>query len=494
MTVTLPYDETTLGSVTEGEIVLLHYTGGEWVTVENITIDQENNKVSGTVTSLSPFTVGKQTGTVSTGSSSEPTIETTSGEGGSGGGGGGGGISGEEGNKGGYPPLTIVEVTYDTNADIVRVVVEPEYEKTDVIIKTATGFELAQKIESHTILNQATYEAVLFSDSGPLQVTATAFVKSLVIEATPLVATISAGTGTIKFDETDELPIITTSPTITTPFEKFQKPDDFISEKQCPLGTSIIDGKCTPQTLQEQPLPIQFAVILLLVLLAIGLTLAIKFRKRIERKIISGQLLFERELETIRQPTIRKPETQTIIPEQLEQEKPVLIELFEALQRQEIIQKKLHLLDSQLLENVNEEAEIRERLTILIKLVEIRVNLVEPLSLQQLKALPQPKRTYKKKKKILTVEHKAKIAAARRGKKQTEITKQKIVLSKTGRKMSDEHKAKIAAARRGKKQTEKTKMKIAESRMGKKMSEATKQKISRSKKSDSKKEEFSDEI
>ena len=151
------------------------------------------------------------------------------------------------------------------------------------------------------------------------------------------------------------------------------------------------------------------------------------------------------------------------------------------------------MLDSQLLENVKEEAEIRERLTILIKLVEIRINLIEPLSLQQLKALPQPKRTYKKKRKVLTAEHKAKIAAARKGKKQTEITKQKIVLSKTGRKMSDEHKAKIAAARKGKKQTEETKQKIAESRIGKKQTEETKQKIARSKKAESKKEEYSDE-
>ena len=37
---------------------------------------------------------------------------------------------------------------------------EPEYEKTDVIIKTITGFELAAKIETHPILNQATYEAI----------------------------------------------------------------------------------------------------------------------------------------------------------------------------------------------------------------------------------------------------------------------------------------------------------------------------------------------
>ena len=48
--------------------------------------------------------------------------------------------------------------------------------------------------------------------------------------------------------------------------------------------------------------------------------------------------------------------------------------------------------------------------------------------------------------------------------------------------MSDEHKAKIAAARMGKKQSEETKQKIAESRTGRKMSESTKQRISKSKK------------
>ena len=315
-------------------------------------------------------------------------------------------------------------------------------------------FELAKKIETHPILNQAVYEASLFTDSGALQVTATAFVKSLVIEATPLVATISAGTTTIRFNETDELPVITTSPTIIAPSEEFQKPDDFISDKQCPLGTSLIDGKCVSQTLQEQPLPIQFTVILLLVLLAIGLTLTIKFRKRIERKIASGQLLFEREPEIIRPPTITEPEPPRTIPEQLEQEKPVLTELLEALQRQELIQKKLHLLDSQLLENVKEEAEIREKLTILIKLVEIRASLVEPLSLQQLKALPQPRRTYKKKKKVLTVEHKAKIAAARRGKKQTQETKKKIADSRIGKKMLESTKQKISKSRKTEKSKE----------------------------------------
>ena len=46
ITVTLPYDEATLGGASEDDLVLLHYTGGEWVTIANITIDKENNKVT----------------------------------------------------------------------------------------------------------------------------------------------------------------------------------------------------------------------------------------------------------------------------------------------------------------------------------------------------------------------------------------------------------------------------------------------------------------
>ena len=45
-------------------------------------------------------------------------------------------ISEGGGEKSGYPSLNIVEVTYDTNADIVRVVVSPEYDKMDIVIRT----------------------------------------------------------------------------------------------------------------------------------------------------------------------------------------------------------------------------------------------------------------------------------------------------------------------------------------------------------------------
>ena len=93
------------------------------------------------------------------------------------------------------------------------------------------------------MLNQAIYEAPLFVDKGPLQISATAFVKSIVIEAPPLVTTISAGTTTIRPGEEEKPPVIVTPPTIITPPEEFQKPDDFITDVQCPLGTSLVNGK-----------------------------------------------------------------------------------------------------------------------------------------------------------------------------------------------------------------------------------------------------------
>ena len=133
------------------------------------------------------------------------------------------------------------------------------------------------------------------------------------------------------------------------------------------------------------------------------------------------------------------------------------------MQTQDVIQKKLHQLESQLLEQVKEEAQIREKLTTLLQLVEIRIYLIKPLLPQQLKALPAPRRTYKKKRKILSEEHKIKIAAARRGKIQTAETKQKIAESRTGRKMSDETKQRISKSKKRKNnQTDDEKTELSE--------------------------------
>ena len=151
MTVTLPYDDGILGGTPEDDLELLHYSNNEWTTVQNIVIDKVNNKISGTVSSLSPFTVGVKTGVIS----SESTGSSTSSRGPDGGGGGGssGVISDIDGQKSGYPPLKIMEVSYDTDTNIARIVVGPEYDVMDVVIKTSAGFDIATKVASHPILN-----------------------------------------------------------------------------------------------------------------------------------------------------------------------------------------------------------------------------------------------------------------------------------------------------------------------------------------------------
>ncbi|SVE31126.1 uncharacterized protein METZ01_LOCUS483980, partial [marine metagenome] len=119
MTVTLPYDESVLGGALEDELVLLHYTGGEWVTVLDITIDTTNNTVTGIVGSLSPFTVGTQTGSTGSGVSQNDGPYSS----------GGGGGDSDTPRYESYP-LQIHSVSYDTcDTNMVRIVVGPEYDK-----------------------------------------------------------------------------------------------------------------------------------------------------------------------------------------------------------------------------------------------------------------------------------------------------------------------------------------------------------------------------
>jgi hypothetical protein len=65
MTVTLPYDEANLGGASESSLKMLHYTGGAWVTEDSCTTDTVNNKITCTVTSLSPFGIGTSSSTSS---------------------------------------------------------------------------------------------------------------------------------------------------------------------------------------------------------------------------------------------------------------------------------------------------------------------------------------------------------------------------------------------------------------------------------------------
>lgn len=83
MTVTLPYDETTLNGVSESDLKMIHYTGGAWIEENSCTIDTTNNKITCTVTSLSPFGIGSSSSSSSSsstggaGDSTPPSIVTT---------------------------------------------------------------------------------------------------------------------------------------------------------------------------------------------------------------------------------------------------------------------------------------------------------------------------------------------------------------------------------------------------------------------------------
>ena len=87
----------------------------------------------------------------------------------------------------------------------------------------------------------------------------------------------------------------------------------------------------------------------MLLLLAIGLLLAVSVRRRLRKEIVSSQLLFETKDELIRPPSIPEALPPSIKLPELVEEKSELIELLQTLQTQEVIQKKLHLLDSQII-------------------------------------------------------------------------------------------------------------------------------------------------
>ena len=258
MTVTLPYDSSVLGGASEEDLVLLHYTGGEWVTVSNITIDTENNKVSGTVTSLSPFTVGTQTGTTSRWWASETWSMTVV----DGGGGGGGGDSGTPRYE--AYPLQIHSVSYDTcDANMARIVVGPEYDKMDIVVKTSTGFVTAKMVGIDPVSNYVIFEAPLYTDRGTLQVSASVFMDSLFLRANPFLTTLMPCAPELIPEQ--EQPAQ----------EEFQKPDVFITQIQCSVGTTLVDGEC---------IPVQIGVILLLVILFVGLALALPIWKILRRR------------------------------------------------------------------------------------------------------------------------------------------------------------------------------------------------------------------
>ena len=101
ITISLKYSEDNIPAGTaESELTMLHYTGGAWKTEDSCTVDTVNNKITCTVTGLSPFGIGgKGSGASSSSSSSS---------------GGGGGKNNCDSNEfGNSNSLKVYQVMYD---------------------------------------------------------------------------------------------------------------------------------------------------------------------------------------------------------------------------------------------------------------------------------------------------------------------------------------------------------------------------------------------
>ena len=296
-----------------------------------------------------------------------------------------------------------------------RIVVGPEYDKMEVVVTTSTGYVIAEMVDVDPMLNRVIFEAPLYTDRGSLQVAASAADRygQIALKANPLVTTLMAcAPELVPEQEQPEQ-------------EEFPKPDAFITPTECPVGTTLVDGEC---------IPIQIGVILLLVILFVGLALVLPIWKILRRR---AELL--EQVEVIRPPTeeyvpevlqkppeIEIPEPEIEIPEP-EIEIDEIVQLINSLQEQTIIQKHIRRMQSQILELTQEERTIQRNLTTILEQVYQEVKpkaspKIPPQLPLQLLALPAPKRKYTKKKRTLTDEHKAKIAAAKRGRRLTPVS------------------------------------------------------------------------
>ena len=100
MSITLPYDEANLNGISESSLSVLHYVNGAWITEDNCTTNTDDNTITCSVTSLSPFGIGTST---------------------SSGGGGGGNNNCDSNAFGNNSSLRVYQVMYDIDSYEVQV-------------------------------------------------------------------------------------------------------------------------------------------------------------------------------------------------------------------------------------------------------------------------------------------------------------------------------------------------------------------------------------
>ena len=217
---------------------------------------------------------------------------------------------------------------------------------------------MATMVDVDPVFNRVIFEAPLFTDRGALQVSATAYTGPFVLRATPFITMIMPCG---QQPELEPKPTEPTEPVLEsvlepTEQEQFQKPDAFITQIQCPIGTTLVDGEC---------IPIRVSIIILLIILLVGLAMLLPGLKILRRRaeLLEQLEITRRPVEEIpeelqKPPRIEIPEPEIEIPEP-EIEIDDIVQLVNSLQEQTIIQEQIRRMELQLLELTQEKRTIQ---------------------------------------------------------------------------------------------------------------------------------------
>jgi len=125
ITITLSYTEDNIPAGTaESDLTMIHYTGGEWITEPNCTVNETDNKISCIVTSLSPFGVASPSSSSSSSS---------------------GGSSGDSCNSKGFgigKSLMVHEVSFSEESNVVTLKAQSTCGTINSKVMTSTGSQI----------------------------------------------------------------------------------------------------------------------------------------------------------------------------------------------------------------------------------------------------------------------------------------------------------------------------------------------------------------
>ena len=152
ITISLKYSDDNIPAGTaETDLTMLHYTGGVWKTEDSCTVDTVNNKVTCTVTSLSPFGIGGPGSGASSSSSSS---------------GGGGGNNCDSNGFGTGRSLMVYNVNYSIDTNLVTLQAYSTCGAIFAKITTESGSQVMGLLMEQPLIDEiiVVYSATLHED------------------------------------------------------------------------------------------------------------------------------------------------------------------------------------------------------------------------------------------------------------------------------------------------------------------------------------------